>query len=51
MFSIDIKDLKNTLKGKFRIRKGKIKIIFELFEDELIIESIVEDIDFRGNVY
>ena len=49
--SIDIKDLKENLKGKSRIRKGKIRIIFELIEDELIIESIVEDIDFRGNIY
>ncbi len=49
--NLDIKDLKENLKGKSRIRKGKIRIIFELLEDELIIESIIEDIDFRGNVY
>ena len=49
--NLDIKDLKNNLKGKFRVRKGKIRIIFELTEDELIIETIIEDIDFRGNIY
>ena len=49
--NLDIKDLKNNLKGKYRVRKGKIRIIFELRDEELIIETIVEDIDFRGNIY
>jgi len=49
--NLDIKDLKNNLKGKYRVRKGKIRIIFELKDEELIIETIIEDIDFRGNIY
>ena len=49
--NLDIKDLKNNLKGKSRVRKGKIRIIFELLNGDIIIETIVEDIDFRGNIY
>ena len=49
--NIDLKDLKGALKGKARIRKGKIRIIFEIIENEIFIESIIEDIDFRGNIY
>jgi len=49
--NLDIKALRGSLKGKFRIRKGKIRIIFEIVEDEIILESIVADIDFRGNIY
>jgi len=49
--SLDIKELKGSLLGKSRVRKGKVRIIFEILVDEIIIESIVEDIDFRGNIY
>jgi mRNA-degrading endonuclease RelE of RelBE toxin-antitoxin system len=49
--SLDIKELKGILKGKSRIRKGKIRIIFSIQENEVLIESIIEDIDFRGNIY
>ena len=48
---MDIKELKGSLLGKSRVRKGKVRIIFEILVDEIIIESIVEDIDFRGNIY
>ena len=49
--NIDIKDLKGILKGKIRIRKGKIRIIIEIKNSEIIIEAIIENIDFRGNIY
>jgi len=49
--NIDIKDLKGILKGKIRIRKGKIRIIIEIKNNEIIIEAIIENIDFRGNIY
>ena len=49
--NIDLKALKGSLKGKFRVRKGKVRIIFEIIENEVIIESTIEDIDFRGNIY
>lgn len=46
-----MKYLKGALKNKSRIRKGKIRVIIEIIENEIIIESIIEDIDFRGNIY
>ena len=49
--NIDYKDLKGKLKNKVRIRKGKIRVIAEINEEEIIIESIIENIDFRGSVY
>ncbi len=49
--NVDVKSLKGELQGKYRIRKGKIRIIIEIQEKEVIIQSIVEDIDFRGNIY
>ena len=49
--NIDFKDLKGNLKNKVRIRKGNIRIIIEIVENEIIIESIIENIDFRGNIY
>ena len=49
--NIDLKELKGNLKGKYRIRKGKIRIIVTLENDEIIIEAIIEDIDLRGNIY
>ena len=49
--NIDIKDLKGVLKGKTRIRKGKIRIIIEINNNEIIIEAIIENIDFRGDIY
>lgn len=49
--NIDLKDLSGILTNKSRIRKGRLRIIIEIIEDEAIIESIIENIDFRGNVY
>lgn len=49
--NIDLKFLKANFKDFYRIRKGKIRIVFELFENEVLIQSIINDIDFRGNIY
>jgi mRNA-degrading endonuclease RelE of RelBE toxin-antitoxin system len=49
--NIDIKNLKGNLKGKYRIRKGDIRIIIDIQKKEVVIQSIVEAIDFRGNIY
>ena len=49
--NIDLKALKGDLLGKYRIRKNSIRIIFSIYEEEVIIEAIVENIDFRGNIY
>lgn len=46
---LDIKSLKGDWKGFFRMRVGKVRVIFtiDLEADELQ----VYDIDFRGNIY
>ncbi len=47
--SVDVKKLKGDWQGFFRIRKGKLRIIFELnFQEHLIY---VARIDHRGKVY
>ena len=48
--NIDLKKLKGRLKGYFRIRKGDIRIIFSLKEGK-ILKVLINDIDFRGNIY
>ena len=48
---IDFKELKGNLKGKYRIRKGKVRIIATINNNEIIIEAIIENIDVRGNIY
>ncbi|MEA1955016.1 MAG: type II toxin-antitoxin system RelE/ParE family toxin [Campylobacterota bacterium] len=49
--NIDIKLLKGNLKKYYRIRSGKIRILFELIDNEIKIIAIVNDVDFRGNIY
>lgn len=49
--NIDLKSLKGGLKHLYRIRQNKIRILFEILNGEVIVELIVEDIDFRGDVY
>ena len=46
---LDIKSLKGDWKGFFRMRVGKVRVVFtiDLEADELQ----VYDIDFRGNIY
>jgi len=47
--SVDIKKLKGDWQGFYRIRKGKLRIIFKLnFEEHLIY---VARVDHRGGVY
>lgn len=48
--NIDLKKLKGELKGCFRIKKGDIRIIFTLKRNE-ILKILINDIDFRGNIY
>lgn len=47
--NIDIKKLSGEWEGYLRVRKGKLRIIFELVKKENII--FVERIDNRGEVY
>ena len=49
--NVDYKQLQGNLKDTFRIRKGNIRIILKVVDDEIIIEAIIEDIGFRGDVY
>ncbi|WP_323590337.1 type II toxin-antitoxin system RelE family toxin [Aliarcobacter butzleri] len=49
--NIDYKQLQGKLKDYFRLRKGNIRIIVKVIDDEIIIEAIVEDIGFRGDIY
>lgn len=49
--NIDYKALQGKLKDFFRIRKGNIRIILRVHNNEIIIEAIVEDIGFRGDIY
>lgn len=49
--NVDVKYLKGELKGYLRIRKGDLRIIFSIAEDENLISVTVSNIDFRGNIY
>jgi len=47
--NVDVKKLKGSWKGFYRIRKGKIRIIFSVdYENKILF---VNKIDFRGDVY
>ena len=47
--NIDVKKLKGDWKGYYRLRKGKLRIIFDVdFNNRSLF---VEKIDFRGGIY
>lgn len=48
--NIDLKKLKGGERGRFRIRKGDIRIVFSL-KKEKMLHAMIKTIDFRGNVY
>ncbi|MDI6891222.1 MAG: hypothetical protein QMC83_09870 [Thermodesulfovibrionales bacterium] len=47
--NLDIKKLSGEWEGYYRIRRGKIRIIFEPDKNRQLL--FVEKIDFRGDVY
>uniref|UniRef100_UPI004048D33F hypothetical protein n=1 Tax=Aliarcobacter sp. TaxID=2321116 RepID=UPI004048D33F len=49
--NIDYKQLQGNLKDYFRIRKSNIRIIIRIVDDNIIIEAIIEDIGFSGDIY
>ncbi|MDD2566796.1 MAG: hypothetical protein PHI89_03990 [Thiovulaceae bacterium] len=49
--NVDVKQLQGDLKSYYRIRKGNLRIIVQIVDDEVIIEAIINDIGFRGDVY
>ena len=55
LFSIDVnvdyKQMSGTISNVYRIRKGNVRIIVTLEDDEVIIEAIIMDIGFRGDIY
>jgi mRNA-degrading endonuclease RelE of RelBE toxin-antitoxin system len=44
---VDIKKLKGRGANVYRLRFGKIRIVYEIVEKEVVIV----DIDYRGNIY
>jgi len=49
--NVDVKQLKGNLQKYYRIRSGKIRILFELIDGQITVTAIVNDVEFRGNVY
>jgi len=49
--NIDYKQMQGEIKDIYRIRKANIRIILKITNDEIIIEAIIQDIGFRGNIY
>jgi mRNA interferase RelE/StbE len=47
--NIDLKKLAGNWTGYYRLRKGKLRIIFEVRRSEKAL--FIEEIDFRGDVY
>jgi len=47
--SIDFKKLSGEWADYYRIRKGRVRIVFQINDNENII--LIFNIDFRGNVY
>ncbi len=48
--NVDVKQLRGEWQGYYRIRKGKMRIIFSTQSNETL-HVVVHTIDFRGNVY
>ncbi len=49
--NIDFKQMKGNISDIYRIRKGNIRIIVKIADNEIIIEAIVENIGYRGDIY
>jgi len=47
--NIDLKKLVGDWEGYYRLRKGRLRIIFEVNKNEKVL--FIEKIDFRGDVY
>ena len=47
--NIDLKKLEGVWAGYYRLKKGKVRIIFEINKLEKAL--FVEKVDFRGDVY
>ncbi|WP_458700961.1 type II toxin-antitoxin system RelE family toxin [Sulfurospirillum sp. 1307] len=43
--------MKGNISDIYRIRKGNVRILVKVVDKEVIIEAIIEDIGFRGDIY
>jgi len=43
--------MQGNIQNIYRIRKGNIRILIQSLNNEIIIEAIIEDIGFRGDIY
>ncbi len=48
--NVDVIKMKGRSKGKYRLRTGDIRIVFSI-KQGIVYVVLVEDIDFRGDVY
>ncbi|KJR40284.1 hypothetical protein MCHI_003826 [Candidatus Magnetoovum chiemensis] len=48
--NLDLKQLKGSNKGEYRIRTGKIRIIFTFEKNEIFV-VFVEEVSFRADAY
>ena len=48
--NIDLQEMRGKWKNFYRIKHGKIRIIFSIKGREILVAS-VNDIDFRGSIY
>ncbi len=49
--NIDFKQMSGAISDVYRIRKGNIRIIVRLKDEAVIIEAIIVDIGYRGDIY
>ena len=49
--NIDYKQMSGSISNIYRIRKANVRIIVKLENNEIIIEAIIADIGFRGDIY
>jgi len=49
--NIDYKQMSGKISNIYRIRKANIRIIVKLENNNIIIEAIIADIGFRGDIY
>ena len=49
--NVDYKQMKGSIANIYRIRKANLRILVSITDNEIIIEAIVEDIGYRGDIY
>ncbi len=49
--NLDYKQMQGGIDTIYRIRKGNVRMLVSIVDNEIIIEAIVEAIGFRGDIY